>query len=214
MPYALYDTLDLGPLKKSKDVSTTADASIVKMASIAEDVLVKVGQLTIPTDFHIIMPTKGEKGGRPQITEIFHLTRTPAPQRKDARQFQIGRENMKLNKLQKMKEKENECLIEGRKLKKGSRIAPPSLKKDGKKESSKPAKKKKQHEEVKTRKKKKHEEDVDGGRIALKCSSLGNFLGKLKKIGKALRNNKKIDAHLGRTDPSGSEKATIHPCPT
>ncbi|MED6189316.1 hypothetical protein PIB30_094788 [Stylosanthes scabra] len=87
---------------------------------------------------------------------------------------------MKLNKL----------------LKKGSWIAPPSLKKDGKKESSKPAKKKKQHEEVKTRKKKKHEEDVDGGRIALRCSSLGNFLGKLKKIGKALRNNKKINAHM------------------
>ncbi|MED6189177.1 hypothetical protein PIB30_093304, partial [Stylosanthes scabra] len=151
------------------------------------DVLVKVGQLMIPTDFHIIMPTKGEKGGRPQvllgrsflktagfkiyydedvlslsvgkITEIFHLTRLPAPQRKDARQFQIGRENMKLNKLLKTKEKENECLIEGRKLKKGSRIAPPSLKKDGKKESSKPAKKKKQHEEVKTRKKKKHEKE-------------------------------------------------------
>ncbi|MED6223808.1 hypothetical protein PIB30_077777 [Stylosanthes scabra] len=81
-------------------------------------------------------------------------------------------------------------------MEKGLRIAPPSLKKDGKKESSKPAKKKKQHEEVKKRKKKKHEEDVDGGRIALKCSSLVNFLGKLKKIGKALRNNKKIDAHL------------------
>ncbi|MED6189517.1 hypothetical protein PIB30_096667 [Stylosanthes scabra] len=57
-------------------------------------------------------------------------------------------------------------------------------------------KKKKQHEEVKTRKKKKHEEDLDEGMLALKCSSLGNFLGKLKKIAKALRNNKKIDAHL------------------
>ncbi|MED6152749.1 hypothetical protein PIB30_094993, partial [Stylosanthes scabra] len=29
MPYALYDTLDLGPLKKSKDIFITADASIV-----------------------------------------------------------------------------------------------------------------------------------------------------------------------------------------
>ncbi|MED6112305.1 hypothetical protein PIB30_060462 [Stylosanthes scabra] len=106
MPYALYETLDLGPLKKSKEVFTTVDASIVSVAGIADNVM------------------------------------------------------------------------------------------DGKKESSKPAKKKKQHEEVKTRKKKKHEEDVDGGRIALKCSSLGNFLGKLKKIGKAFRNNKKIDAHL------------------
>ncbi|MED6116650.1 hypothetical protein PIB30_102190 [Stylosanthes scabra] len=102
-----------------------------------------------------------------KTAEIFHVTRPPARRKKGAHQLRVGVEDCS-----------------------------PSLKKDGKKESSKPAKKKKQHEEVKARKKKKHEEDVDGGRIALKCSSLGNFLGKLKKIGKALRNNKKIDAHL------------------
>ncbi|MED6188619.1 hypothetical protein PIB30_087568 [Stylosanthes scabra] len=37
MPYALYETLDLGPLKKSKEVFTTADASIVLVAEIAEN---------------------------------------------------------------------------------------------------------------------------------------------------------------------------------
>ncbi|MED6188712.1 hypothetical protein PIB30_088535 [Stylosanthes scabra] len=171
------------------------DASIVKVASIAKDVLVKVGQLMNPTDFHIIRPTEGEKGGRPQVLlgrSFLKIAGFKLHYVEDV--FSLS--NMKLNKLLETKEKENECLIEGRKLKKGSRIAPPSLKEDGKKESSKPAKKKKQHEEVKTRKKKKHEEDVDGGKIALKCSSLGNLLGKLKKIGKALRNNKKINAHL------------------
>ncbi|MED6162989.1 hypothetical protein PIB30_075695 [Stylosanthes scabra] len=34
---------------------------------MAEDVLVKIGQLTIPVDLHVIMPTKGDKGGRPQV---------------------------------------------------------------------------------------------------------------------------------------------------
>ncbi|MED6196155.1 hypothetical protein PIB30_044654, partial [Stylosanthes scabra] len=34
MPYVLYETLDLGPLKKSKEVFTTADASIVVDARI------------------------------------------------------------------------------------------------------------------------------------------------------------------------------------
>ncbi|MED6175390.1 hypothetical protein PIB30_077913, partial [Stylosanthes scabra] len=60
-------TLDLGPLKKSKEVFTMVDASIVSVAEIAENVLVKVGGLTIPADFHVIMPTKGDKGGRPQV---------------------------------------------------------------------------------------------------------------------------------------------------
>ncbi|MED6211620.1 hypothetical protein PIB30_075496 [Stylosanthes scabra] len=158
MPYALYETLDLGPLKKSKEVFTTVDASIVSVAGIADNVMRL--ERKVPINFESV---------------------------------KIGPE--KLLRSEKKKEAENPkndaC------MEKGLRIAPLSLKKDGKKESSKPAKKKKKHEEVKTRKKKKkHEEDVDGGRIALKCSSLGNFLGKLNKIGKALCNNKKIDAHL------------------
>ncbi|MED6198580.1 hypothetical protein PIB30_067767 [Stylosanthes scabra] len=105
MPFELYETLDLGPLKKSKEVFTMVNASIVSVAGIAENVLVK---------------------------------------------------------------------------------------KKKKKEDLKLAKKKKKHEEVKSRKKKKRKEDEDEERIALKCSSLGNLLGKLKKIGKALRNNQKM----------------------
>ncbi|MED6114425.1 hypothetical protein PIB30_080119 [Stylosanthes scabra] len=42
MPYALYETLDLGPLKKSKEVFTIVDASIVLLAGNAENVLVKI----------------------------------------------------------------------------------------------------------------------------------------------------------------------------
>ncbi|MED6187043.1 hypothetical protein PIB30_072616 [Stylosanthes scabra] len=146
------------------------DASIVSEAGIAENVLVEVGELTIPADFHIIMPTKGDKGGRPQvllgrpflkttgfrlqydddtftfsvgkITEMFPVTPPPTPRKKSVHHFQICREEKK-----------------------------------EKKEGLKPAKKKKKHEEVKSRKKKKHKEDEVKEMIALKCSSLGNLLG-------------------------------------
>ncbi|MED6188117.1 hypothetical protein PIB30_082994 [Stylosanthes scabra] len=138
------------------------DASIVSVAEIAEDVLVKVGELTISVDFHVIMPTKGDKGGRPQvllgrpflktagfkleydddtftfsmgkITETFLVTPPPTPQKKG-------------------KKKKERRRKEG-KPEKGSRITPPPLKNREKKEGSKPAKKKKKHEEVKSRKKK------------------------------------------------------------
>ncbi|MED6114044.1 hypothetical protein PIB30_076507 [Stylosanthes scabra] len=159
--------------------------------------MVNIGKLTIPTDFHVIRPTEGDKGGRPQvllgrpflktarfklqydndtfslsvgnISEIFHVTRPPAPQKKGAHQLRVSTKKIGPEKLLgSKKEKEVENSKNNASVKKGSRIAPPSLKKDGTKESSKPAKKKKQHEEVKTRKKKKHEEDVDAGGIALK----------------------------------------------
>ncbi|MED6165899.1 hypothetical protein PIB30_103973 [Stylosanthes scabra] len=190
MPYALYETLDLRPLKKSKEVFTTVDASIVSVAGIADNVMTARFKLQYDDDTFSLSVGK--------ITEIFHVTRPPAPRKKGAHPLQVSAKKIGSEKLLKSeKGKEVKNLKNDACMKKGLRIAPLSLKKDGKKENSKPAKKKK-HEEVKTRKKKKHEEDVDGGRIALKCSSLGNFLGKLKKIGKALRNNKKINAHLGK----------------
>ncbi|MED6184184.1 hypothetical protein PIB30_045073 [Stylosanthes scabra] len=166
------------------------------------------------------MPTKGDKGGRPQvflgrpflktvgfklqydddtftfsvgkITEIFSVTPPPTPRKESVRNFQVcGGEAQKINAMKKVKKKEEECRKKEDKPKKGSRVTPPPLKKKEKKEGLKPAKKKKKHEEVKSRKKKKHKEDEDEERIALKCSSFGSLLGKLKKIGKALCNNQK-----------------------
>ncbi|MED6128918.1 hypothetical protein PIB30_102735 [Stylosanthes scabra] len=58
---------DPGPCLKSKEVFTTVDASIVSVARIADNVMVNIGKLTIPTDFHVIRPTEGDKGGRPQV---------------------------------------------------------------------------------------------------------------------------------------------------
>ncbi|MED6221393.1 hypothetical protein PIB30_054195 [Stylosanthes scabra] len=54
------------PPKKTTDVFITADCSIVSAAGIIEDVMVKVGRLVIPTDFHVIQPPPGERG-HPQV---------------------------------------------------------------------------------------------------------------------------------------------------
>ncbi|MED6159170.1 hypothetical protein PIB30_039848 [Stylosanthes scabra] len=58
---------DLGPLKKSKEVFSTADTSIMSIAGIADNVLVTIGKLTILADFHILKPTPKEKKGKPQV---------------------------------------------------------------------------------------------------------------------------------------------------
>ncbi|MED6224555.1 hypothetical protein PIB30_085245 [Stylosanthes scabra] len=72
MSFELYELLDLGPLKKSKEVFTMVDTSIVTVADIAENVLVKIGKLTIPADFHVRRTTKGDKGGnRPIFDDRF-----------------------------------------------------------------------------------------------------------------------------------------------
>ncbi|MED6218070.1 hypothetical protein PIB30_023605 [Stylosanthes scabra] len=36
-------------------------------SGVVENVMVKIGKLTIPTDFHVIKPTPGEKEGHPQV---------------------------------------------------------------------------------------------------------------------------------------------------
>ncbi|MED6116837.1 hypothetical protein PIB30_103966 [Stylosanthes scabra] len=63
MPYALYETLDLGPLKKSKEVFTTVDASIVSVAEIADNVMMaskgKAPAAASPTEPRVDM--KGKK---------------------------------------------------------------------------------------------------------------------------------------------------------
>ncbi|MED6211211.1 hypothetical protein PIB30_071520 [Stylosanthes scabra] len=49
-------TQNLCPLKKSKEVFSTADTSIMSIDGIADNVLVTIGKLTIPADFHIVKP--------------------------------------------------------------------------------------------------------------------------------------------------------------
>ncbi|MED6179172.1 hypothetical protein PIB30_114679, partial [Stylosanthes scabra] len=124
--------------------------------------MVNIGKLTIPTDFHMIRPTKGDKGGRPQvllgrhflktarfklqydddtfslsigkITEIFHETHPPAPRKKGAHQFRVGTNKIEPEKLLRSEKiKEAGNLKNDAFMEKGLRIAPPQLKKKRKK---------------------------------------------------------------------------------
>ncbi|MED6199858.1 hypothetical protein PIB30_079806 [Stylosanthes scabra] len=124
--------------------------------------MVNIGKLTIPTDFHVIRPTEGDKGGRPQvllgrpflktarfklqydddtfslsvgkITEIFHVTRPPAPWKKGAHQLRVGSKKIEPEKLLRSEErKESENPKNDAFIEKGLRIAPPQLKKKRKK---------------------------------------------------------------------------------
>ncbi|MED6151949.1 hypothetical protein PIB30_087174 [Stylosanthes scabra] len=126
--------------------------------------MVNIGKLTIPTDFHVIRPTKGDKGGRPQvllgrpflktarfklqydddtfslsvgkITEIFHMTRPPVPRKKGAHQLRVGTKKIEPEKLLRSeKRKEVENPKNDAFMEKGLRIAPPQLKKKRKKVS-------------------------------------------------------------------------------
>ncbi|MED6217051.1 hypothetical protein PIB30_014036 [Stylosanthes scabra] len=44
MPYELYKFLKLGPLKETKEIFTTASASMVSVARIADIILVRIGE--------------------------------------------------------------------------------------------------------------------------------------------------------------------------
>ncbi|MED6222186.1 hypothetical protein PIB30_061920 [Stylosanthes scabra] len=107
MPYELYALLDLGPLKKTKDVFTTADLGIVAIEGIAEDA----------------WATRNSKGSTPQVflgrpflktagfqldyiietfsfrvenaEEILHPVKPPASFDKSAHQVELGNEGYK-----------------------------------------------------------------------------------------------------------------------
>ncbi|MED6138850.1 hypothetical protein PIB30_078313 [Stylosanthes scabra] len=101
-----------------RDVCVTQEpvAAIVSVVGIAENILVRIRELVIPANFHVIKSTKGEKGGTPQVLlgrpflktagfkliyydeiftfevgnviEIFHLTPPPKPREKSLHQLQ------------------------------------------------------------------------------------------------------------------------------
>ncbi|MED6115483.1 hypothetical protein PIB30_091032, partial [Stylosanthes scabra] len=100
MPYALYETLDLGPLKKSKEVFTTIDASIVSVAEIAENVMVNIGRPFLKTArFKLQYDDDTFSLSVGKITEVFHVTRPLAPQKKGAHQLRVDSKKIEPEKL-------------------------------------------------------------------------------------------------------------------
>ena len=54
MPYAIYESLNLGPLKDTRVVIQLADRSNAYPQGVVEDVLVKVNELIFPADFYVL----------------------------------------------------------------------------------------------------------------------------------------------------------------
>ena len=54
LPYHVYETLDLGPLQRTRVVIQLADRSSVYPKGVVEDVLVEVDKLVFPADFFVL----------------------------------------------------------------------------------------------------------------------------------------------------------------
>ena len=54
MPYSLYETIKLGPLRETSVVIQLADRSNTYPRGVIEDVMVEVDKLVFPADFYVI----------------------------------------------------------------------------------------------------------------------------------------------------------------
>ncbi|MED6164632.1 hypothetical protein PIB30_092096 [Stylosanthes scabra] len=173
MPYELYVLLDLGPLKTTKDVFTTADMGIVSIAGIAEDI--QQGRHTETFSFKV-----------GKVEEIYHSERPPALNKKFAHQVQLGSED----KVEGKKSKEaKERLERG----KGLRHSPPHIKKNKKDPMKKKVKIRNQEKESS---KEEGKEEKGKRRIELKCNSVEDLIRKLLTFKKVLHNNDAMSNHL------------------
>ncbi|MED6148313.1 hypothetical protein PIB30_051997 [Stylosanthes scabra] len=123
MPYELYKFLGLGPLKKTEEIFTNADTSVVSVVGIAEDVKVRVGGLIIPflksggfkLNYHDEIFTF-EVGN---TIEIFHLDNCSEPEKKGLCQLKTDKKRKKEKRMAKKrrKRKEEEADKKNRELK-------------------------------------------------------------------------------------------------
>ncbi|MED6222964.1 hypothetical protein PIB30_069447 [Stylosanthes scabra] len=178
---------------------------IVSIAGIAEDVVVKIGSLTVPADFHVIRSTRHSKGGTPQtagfkldymtnafsfkvenVEEVYHPRKPSAASKKSAHQVQ-------LSKQEKDERKQSEEAKARLKKLKGLRSFPPHVKKKKKDLTKKKVKIRKLGEE---NSKEKKEEEKEQRRLELKCKSVEDLIGKLYAFKKVLHHNDAMTHHL------------------
>ncbi|MED6175021.1 hypothetical protein PIB30_074581 [Stylosanthes scabra] len=144
--------------------------------------LSRIGELTILADFHVIMPTKGDKGGKPQVLlgrpflktaefkliyydkiftfsvgnviEIFYLTPPPKPPKKGIHQLKVDNAKVQNESSgRKAKVRIRDGPKERINSEKGSRNPPPQSNGKKKKVPLNPEKKKKEPNEAGTKKK-------------------------------------------------------------
>ncbi|CAM8959528.1 unnamed protein product [Rhodiola kirilowii] len=67
MPYSLYCSLGLGPLKPPRLSIELGDKSCVRPAGLLEDLTLRVGDLAVPADFYVLQMEKSRKGEPPGL---------------------------------------------------------------------------------------------------------------------------------------------------
>ncbi|MED6133763.1 hypothetical protein PIB30_031204 [Stylosanthes scabra] len=169
MPYELYCLLDLGPLRSTKDIFTTADMGIVSIAEIAEDVVVKIGSLTVGN-----------------VEKVYYPKKPPAVNKKFAHQVQLSKED-------KDERKQSEEAKTRLKRNKGLGSSPPHVKKKKKEPTKKKVKIRKQGED---NSKEEKEEEKEKRKLELECKSVEDLIGKLYAFKKVLHHNDAMNHHL------------------
>ncbi|MED6173672.1 hypothetical protein PIB30_061802 [Stylosanthes scabra] len=139
------------------------------MVDIAEDVIIKVGQLSIPTDFHVIRTPRSNNRTNPQ-------PKWPP----------ISQE-----------ESEEEAVVATKLKETAKRPVTPKLKKD-KKNPTLARRNKQKKEDIKAVKKKKKqpEKEREERKAKLNCTDFKDLLDKLKKIKSAIIKDGGIGVHL------------------
>ncbi|MED6112377.1 hypothetical protein PIB30_061169 [Stylosanthes scabra] len=184
IPFKVYEHLDLGPLKKSREVFTTTDA---RDKGGRPQVL--LGRPFLKTaEFKLIYYDEILTFSVENVIEIFHLTPLPKPPKKGIQQLKMDNaEARKESPERKAKMRKNSSgKVSGET---GTRNVPPQSKGKKKRVSLNLEKKKK-------KKKKEPDEDRTQRKRTLKCLSFTGLLGKLKVLKDVLCRNKSIDAHL------------------
>ncbi|CAM8987450.1 unnamed protein product [Rhodiola kirilowii] len=79
MPYSLYCSLDLGPLKPPRLSIELGDRSCVRPTGLLEDLTLRVGDLAVPADFYVLQMEESRKGKPPGLIlgrPFLHTTQT------------------------------------------------------------------------------------------------------------------------------------------
>ncbi|CAM8986795.1 unnamed protein product [Rhodiola kirilowii] len=79
MPYSLYCSLDLGPLKPPRLSIELGDRSCVRPTGLLEELTLRVGDLAVPADFYVLQMEESRKGEPPGLIlgrPFLHTTQT------------------------------------------------------------------------------------------------------------------------------------------
>ncbi|MED6116058.1 hypothetical protein PIB30_096542 [Stylosanthes scabra] len=212
---------DPRPCFRTTDTFHLADISMVSMMGIAEDIIVRVGRLSIHTDFHVIRTPRNNNGSNSQVLlgrsflktagfkhnfydetfslevenviEIFQPTRPPILQEESTHQAR------KEESVGEIKQKETSDPTVTPKQKKEQNTPTPARRSKQKKEDTKVVKKKKP------------EKGKEEKKAEFNCTNFKDLLGKLKKSTVQLSRMAASELIWSRITQSGSNTDNSRP---